>query len=83
MLGLYRSSPRELSPEDRIRARSWNRVATRVYGLALSEPDGEGLFLPAMGEHHKHPADTDLPSIDQLTDLDPEYLALVDALRTR
>ena len=84
LLDRYRKTPRELDKEDRVRARSWNRTAVRIYALALEDPETASAALwsvPAMGENRVETDSPDLPSIEELIDLDPEFLSFVDALR--
>lgn len=85
LLDRYRTAPRELDEVDRIRARSWNSAASRVYALALgeAEPSNDaGWFLPPFGDDRRSHV-SDVPTLDGLTKLDPEFAALVNALRDR
>ena len=85
VLRTFRDRPEELDETDRIRARSWARDASRVFSLALAEQEhaGEPLwYVPSMGESPK-PGGSNLPTLETLIQMDPEFLALVDALRNR
>jgi hypothetical protein len=85
ILDRCRRAPRELSREDRVRARSWIRSATRIYGLTLEEPDGisgAAWGVPSMGENRREENLPDVPTIEDLIDLDPEFLSFLDALRS-
>ena len=85
LLEAYRKAPRSLAQEDRIRARSWYRSASRVYGLTLEESSpsraSAAWGAPSMGEHEFADASPDLPSIEELIKLDPEFMSYVDAMR--
>jgi hypothetical protein len=84
VLDRYRKTPKKLSQQDRVRARSWIRSAARIYGLTLEEP-GAGAAAdwgaPPMGENRFDSESPDRPSIEELVDLDPEFLSFIDALR--
>ena len=81
LLDDYRRSPRSLGQEDRVRARSWLRSAARVYAMSLEGADADLVstwLTPSMGENRRvH----DLPTNEDLIDLDPEFLSFLDALR--
>lgn len=91
LLVSYHRDPDSLPRVDRMRARSWNRSAARVFRLALAEsrlgadsvdPPDLSWLLPAMGESPRA-GDAERPAIEDLIEMDPEFLALLEASRGR
>ncbi len=84
ILEQYQREPSLLSRADRVRARSWYKSASRIFGEALAQSSRGCLAawaVPAMGENSRLPDLGELRTLQGVIELDPEFIAFLDALR--
>ena len=95
LLVRYVETPTQLDRPERVRARAWFDAARRLHGLLAEALEAEpGLaarwthFAPSMGEGAAGPyavTDGELspPRLSNVTLIDPEFLAWLEAMRER
>ena len=91
----YVEAPARLDRVERIRARAWFDAARRLHGLLADALDRDpglvaraGDFAPSMGEGAGEAQDRGVagfphPPVSNVTLIDPEFMAWVEAMRVR